>query len=117
MTRTGSPGNTVLQATGRIRDKAAHVARVVEDKTPDPVRDRALRTATQVRDAASRAGRIAAHKAQGTLHGKSRGKSVRAALTGRSERSPMLAAAGVLATALLVRRARRAWQARQLRRK
>lgn len=111
MTRTGTPGNTVLQATGRIRDTAAHVARLVEDKTPDPVRDRAVRTAAQVRDAASRAGRLAAHKARGSVHG----KSARAAITGRSERSPMMAAAGVLAAALLVRRARQAWQARRVR--
>lgn len=109
MTRTGSYGTTVLQATGRIRDTAAHVARLVEDKTPDPVRDRAVRTATQVRDAASRAGKLAAHKS----HGSGRGKAGWAALTTRSERSPMIAAAGVLAGALVVRRARRAWQARR----
>nr|WSX53448.1 hypothetical protein OG409_33715 [Streptomyces sp. NBC_00974] len=104
MTRTGSPGNTVLQATGRIRDTAAHVARLVEHKTPDPVRDRAVRTAAQVRDAASRAGRFAAH----TNPRFGRAKSPWAAIRGRSGRSPVIAAAGVLATALLVRWARRA---------
>ncbi|MET9470142.1 hypothetical protein ABZY44_36180 [Streptomyces sp. NPDC006544] len=105
MTRTGSPGDTVLRATGRIRDKAAHVARLVEHKTPDPVRDRAVRTAAQVRDAASRAGRLAAHKNPRFGGAKS---PWAAGARGRSGPGPAMAAAGVLAAALLVRRARRA---------
>ncbi|MGW6686228.1 hypothetical protein [Streptomyces sp. NPDC054961] len=104
MTRTASAGGTVLRATGRIRDTAAHVVRLVEHKTPDPVRDRAVRTAAQVRGAASRAGRLAGHG--NPRFG--RAKSPWAAVRGRGGRRPAIAAAGVLATALLVRRVRRA---------
>ncbi|MFB7172427.1 hypothetical protein ACFCYM_16600, partial [Streptomyces sp. NPDC056254] len=52
----------VERATGRLRDTATHVGRLVEDRTPDPVRSGALRTASRVRDAAARAGRIAGQR-------------------------------------------------------
>ncbi len=71
---------------GRIRDTAAHVGRLVEDKTPAPVR----------------AGLVSA-----------RGQAGQAAARGRTRRTAWIGAAGVLtAAALLVRRTRRARRAR-----
>ncbi|MFJ6782909.1 hypothetical protein [Streptomyces yangpuensis] len=94
----------VTRATGRLRDTAVHVGRLVEDKTPDPVLAGALRTATRVRDTAARAGRLAGHRSFDSV----RAGAGRAATLARANRTALTTAAGVLTAAVLARRARRA---------
>lgn len=98
----------VEQVAGRLRETAAHAARLVEDKTPDRVRGRAVRAATRVRDTASRAGRLTVDKNLDSM----RGTAVRAATTARANRTVLIGAGGVLTAVLLVRRTRRARRAR-----
>ncbi|MFJ1567838.1 hypothetical protein ACIOG8_27085 [Streptomyces erythrochromogenes] len=97
----------VARATGRLRDTAVHVGRLVEDKTPDPVLAGAFRTATRLRDAAARAGRLTGH---GNLDSV-RAKAGRAATLARANRTALATAAGVLTAAVIARRARRARRA------
>lgn len=67
----------VARATGRLRDTAVHVGRLVEEKTPDVNLDSV------------------------------RGKAGRAGAKARSNRTALIAAAGVLSAAVLARRSRR----------
>ncbi|MER7734868.1 hypothetical protein ABTX80_28640 [Streptomyces erythrochromogenes] len=99
----------VARATGRLRDTAAHVGRLVEDKTPDPVRAGAFRTATRVRDTAARAGRLTG---RGNLDS-ARARAGRAAKLARSHRTALATAAGVLTAAVIARRSRRARPAKR----
>ncbi|MFE0602403.1 hypothetical protein ACFW2T_13365 [Streptomyces sp. NPDC058892] len=94
----------VARATGRLRDTAMHVGRLVEDRTPGPVLAAAWRTATRVRDTAARSGRLTGHPRRGPV----RAKAARAASLARSHRTALATAAGVLTVAVLARRSRRA---------
>ncbi|MFJ9550579.1 hypothetical protein [Streptomyces erythrochromogenes] len=98
----------VARATGRLRDTAVHVGRLVEDRTPDPVLAGAFRTATRVRDTAARAGRLTGHGSLDSL----RVKAGRAATLARSHRTALATAAGVLTAAVIARRSRRARRAK-----
>ncbi|MFE2325410.1 hypothetical protein ACFXD5_16065 [Streptomyces sp. NPDC059385] len=92
-----------IRATGRLRETAVHLGRLMEDKTPDPVRAGALRTATRVRDTAARAGRLTGHHNLAST----KARAGRAATLARANRTALATVAGVLTAAVLARRARR----------
>ncbi|MFE2366048.1 hypothetical protein [Streptomyces virginiae] len=98
----------VARATGRLRDTAVHVGRLVEDKTPNPVLAGALRTATRVRDTAARAGRFAGHRKFDSAKASAKTGAGRAATLARANRTALATVACVLTAAVVARRARRA---------
>ncbi|MFI5671133.1 hypothetical protein [Streptomyces sp. NPDC051704] len=86
----------------QIREKAGQAARLVRDRTPEPVLDKTAHAASQVWDGATRAGRYAAGKAPDPLLEKA-GKATTVA---RGNRTPLLIAGAVIIALALVRRAR-----------
>ncbi|MEU9146055.1 hypothetical protein [Streptomyces sp. NPDC048349] len=83
--RTAAVTAQAARVAGRVRDTAVHVGRLVEDKTPTPVR---------------------AHLAS------ARGAAGRSGTTARTRRTAWTGVAGAVAFALLARRSRRARRAR-----
>lgn len=104
----------------QVRGKAAHAAHVVRDKTPEPVRDGATRTAARIRDRTSGGGHPAhdvtpqpvreiatpQRARDGVLPQPAREKAARATRVLRDHRSALLAAAGALLALRLARRSR-----------
>lgn len=89
--------------TDGIRESTAHAARLVKDKTPDPVLDKASQAAAQVHDTATRVGRLAVERTPEPV----REKAGAAAILARGKRAPLIGAATALVAVLLLRRSRR----------
>ncbi|MER5411929.1 hypothetical protein ACFWB2_39685 [Streptomyces virginiae] len=86
----------------RMRGKAERAARLVRDRTPDPVLDKTVQAAAQVWDGAARAGRYAADKTPEPLLE----KAGRAATVARGNRTALLLAGAAVMGFVLVRRSR-----------
>ncbi|MER5312603.1 DUF3618 domain-containing protein [Streptomyces sp. NPDC002773] len=87
----------------QLREKAAHAAQLVKNKTPDPVLDKAAHAAAQVRETATRAGQLAAEKTPDPV----REKAESAATMAKANRTPLVAAAVAFVVFLLLRRSQR----------
>lgn len=127
MTRTGSHGSTSLPTAQEVRRQVARtrkeLGRTVEALSSKVdasarahdgmagVKGQAGQAAARLRDAAAHVGRLAADQGKGKGKRKEldslRGKAVQAAAAARSNRTAVIAAVGVLAGVLIVRRARR----------
>ncbi|MER5863336.1 DUF3618 domain-containing protein [Kitasatospora sp. NPDC002040] len=91
------------QLNHRLHDGAEQAVQLLKDKTPDPVLDLAASAAEHLHEAAARAGYLAVDQAPDSV----RETAGRLAAQARARRTPLLAAAAVLALVLLVRRGRR----------
>ncbi|MFE9635775.1 hypothetical protein [Streptomyces sp. NPDC006463] len=103
MTITQSHGIKSVPTPAELGRQVAH-AREEFGRTVEALVSRTAAVKEQVRETASRAGRLAADMDLDSV----RGKAGRAVTTARANRTPLIAATGVLAAALLVRRTRRA---------
>ncbi|MEV7729699.1 DUF3618 domain-containing protein [Streptomyces sp. NPDC087917] len=88
----------------QIREKAGQAAQLVQEKLPDPVREKTAQAAAQAWDTATRAGQYAVDKTPDPLLE----KAGRAATAARANRTPLLAAGAVIValSLVLVRRSR-----------
>ncbi|MFJ1869243.1 hypothetical protein ACIOD1_32110 [Streptomyces sp. NPDC088097] len=88
----------------QIREKAGQAAQLVQEKLPDPVREKTAQAAAQAWDTATRAGQYAVDKTPDPLLE----KAGRAATVARANRTPLLAAGAVIValSLVLVRRSR-----------
>ncbi|MFI8260777.1 MULTISPECIES: hypothetical protein [unclassified Streptomyces] len=86
----------------QILEKAGQAARLVRDKTPEPVLDKTAHAAAQVWDSATRVGQYAAGKAPDPLLE----KAGKAAAVARGNRAPLLIAGAAIIAFVLVRRGR-----------
>ncbi|MFB7509196.1 hypothetical protein ACFC0P_38315, partial [Streptomyces broussonetiae] len=88
-----------LQA-GQLKDKAAEAAALVQDKLPEPVKDKATQAAGQVRAKAAEAGQLWQEKAPEPV----RAKTSQAAQAARGNRLLLAAAGAAVAVWLVCRR-------------
>ncbi|MFE2525578.1 hypothetical protein ACFXEL_15205 [Streptomyces sp. NPDC059382] len=88
--------------TDQIRETAEQAARLMKDKTPDPVLDRAAQASRQVAQATTHVGRLAADKTPESVLDTAGQVATRA----RANRTPLLALGALLAVYALVRRSR-----------
>ncbi|MFJ9343097.1 hypothetical protein ACIRP0_27975 [Streptomyces sp. NPDC101733] len=86
----------------QMREKAGLAAQLVQEKLPDPVREKTVQAAAQAWDTATRAGQYAVDKTPAPLWE----KAGRAATAARAHRTPLLAACAVIVALSLVRRSR-----------
>ncbi|MFB8249931.1 hypothetical protein ACFC5X_33435 [Streptomyces sp. NPDC055952] len=85
---------------GELRARAAEAASRVQDKLPDPVKDKAVQAAGQVRAKAARAGRLIQDRAPEPV----RAQAAQGAQLARDNRTLLLAAAGAGVGLWLLRR-------------
>lgn len=125
MTRTGSHGSTSLPTAQEVRRQVVRTGKELgrtfealsstvnaSGRARDGMagaRGQAGQAATRLRDAAAHVGRLAADQGKGGGKGLEsvRGKAAQAAGAARNNRTALIAAGGVLAGVLIVRRARR----------
>ncbi|WP_159040680.1 MULTISPECIES: hypothetical protein [unclassified Streptomyces] len=91
------------QASAQVREKAGHTTELAKGKTPELLMHTATQTAEHVREAASRAGHLAADKTPDAV----REKAARAAHAAGSKWTAVLSAGFALLVFLLMRRSRR----------
>ncbi|MGW7194560.1 DUF3618 domain-containing protein [Streptomyces chryseus] len=91
------------QAESRSHDNAGHALHLVQDTTPEPVRERAAQTKEQI----ARAAAAVADKFQENVPDPVREKAYRGAESGRGNLGLVVTGAAALAVLVLVRRQRR----------
>ncbi|MYV78456.1 DUF3618 domain-containing protein [Streptomyces sp. SID1046] len=88
--------------TEQIREKTGHAARLVKDKTPDPLLEKAAQAAEQMEETAVKAARYATDQTPDPLLE----KAGQAAAAARANRTPLLVVGAAVVVFLLVRRGR-----------
>ncbi|WOT39988.1 DUF3618 domain-containing protein [Streptomyces coeruleorubidus] len=100
---TEQAGAKAAELTGQVKVKAAEATHLVQDKLPDPVKDKATAAAEQVKAKAGQAGQVWQDKAPEPV----RAKAQQGARAARANRTVLIAVGSVAVAAWLLRRGRR----------